>query len=147
MARAKPYAVSNSLEPRRSSVFSPFHEHPPLLSAARGSVLDADDIPVAHTPAGGFTTMPAPILAGCTEPLTPHAPDLRGTWRADAVTIDGVTAPARHRLWRHVERIEQCGNRVVVTAGGVIHDMRADGTVEHGVDDVSAAGHMPIKVV
>ena len=31
--------------------------------------------------------MPAPILAGCTEPLVAGAPDLRGTWRADAVTV------------------------------------------------------------
>jgi hypothetical protein len=47
----------------------------------------------------------------------------------------------------HVERIEQCGNRVVVTTSGIIHDMRADGTLEHGVHDVAAVGGQHIKVV
>ena len=53
----------------------------------------ADDIPVARTPPSGWTVMPAPILAGCTEPLVPGAPDLRGTWRAIAVEVDGARAP------------------------------------------------------
>ncbi|HEV2310913.1 MAG TPA: hypothetical protein VGU73_10330, partial [Acidimicrobiia bacterium] len=30
-----------------------------------------------------------------------------------------------------------CGDRLVVTAGGIIHDMRCDGTLEHGVHDVA----------
>ena len=107
----------------------------------------ADDIPVAYTPAGGWTVMPAPILAGCTDPLVAGAPDLRGTWRAVRVEVDGVAAPEGHPLQRHVERIEQCGDRVVVTAGGVIHDMRADGTSAHGVNDVAAVTHRPIQVV
>jgi hypothetical protein len=46
---------------------------------------------------------------------------------------------ANHRLHQHVERVEQAGNRVIVTSEGVIHDMRADGTLENGVDDVAAA--------
>ncbi|HVJ99088.1 MAG TPA: hypothetical protein VNC41_19850, partial [Acidimicrobiia bacterium] len=37
----------------------------------------------------------------------------------------------------HVQRIEQAGDRIVVTGGGVVHDMRCDGTVERGVDDVA----------
>src|SRR5262249_56784291 len=96
----------------------------------------ADDIPAAHTPRDGWTAMPAPILAACTEPLVPDAPDLRGTWRAVEVEVDGVRAPEGHPLRAHVERIEQCADRVVVTAAGLIHDMRADGTVERGGDDV-----------
>jgi hypothetical protein len=116
--------------------------------AARTSrfTMRADDIPVAHTPAGGWKTMPPPILAGCTEPLCAGAPDLRGTWRAHDVTVDGEPAPADHPLRRHVERIEQCGNRVVVVAAGVVHDMRADGVPEHGVDDVAAASSARIRV-
>ena len=47
---------------------------------------------------------PEPILAACTEPLPEGVPDLRGLW-ADA---------------GHVERIEQCGERVVVTSSGII---------------------------
>jgi len=108
----------------------------------------ADDIPVAHTPAGGYgDVLPPPILARCTEPLAPGAPDLRGTWQTETLEVGGAIAPADHPLWRHVERIEQCGDRVVVTSTGVIHDMRADGTVEHGVNDVSAVSHVPIRVV
>jgi hypothetical protein len=98
--------------------------------------MKADDIPVAHTPAGGWHgDMPAPVLTSCTEPLAPGAPDLRGLWRAYSVEQDGLPITG-HRLNDHVERIEQCANRVVITAGHVIHDMRADGTIEHGVDDV-----------
>ena len=99
----------------------------------------AIDIPVAHTPDGGWHgDMPAPILAACTEPLTPQAADLRGIWRAYKVERDGELL-GEHPLQRHVERIEQCGNRIVITAGRVIHDMRADGTLEHGVNDVLEA--------
>lgn len=98
-----------------------------------------DDIPVAHTPPGGWHgEMPPPVLAGCDEPLARGAPDLRGTWRAVAVEQNGVPAPD-HPLNGHAERVEQCGDRVVITSQGVIHDMRADGTLENGVNDVAAA--------
>lgn len=97
---------------------------------------NATEIPVAHTPEGGWHgQMPPPVLAACTESLAPGAPDLRGTWRAIAVEQGGQPL-TDHPLNRHVERIEQCGDRVVITGGRVIHDMRADGTLEHGVDDV-----------
>ena len=99
----------------------------------------AHDIPVAHTPDGGWHgDMPAPVLAACTEPLATGASDLRGLWKAYKVEQGGERL-ASHPLNQHVERIEQCGNRIVITAGGVVHDMRADGTLEHGVDDVAAA--------
>jgi hypothetical protein len=99
------------------------------------------DIPVAHTPPGGYgDTMPEPFLAGCEEPLVPGAPDLRGTWRTVAATTgDGAPLDRDHPIHGHVERIEQAGDRVVVTSGGVVHDMVADGTHEHGVNDVMAA--------
>jgi hypothetical protein len=97
----------------------------------------AHDIPVAHTPRGGYgDAFPDPVLAGCTEPLVPGAPDLRGTWQVVEVEVDGGPAPAQHGAYGHVERIEQCGDRLVVTGSGIIHDMRCDGTVEHGVHDV-----------
>jgi hypothetical protein len=56
-------------------------------------------------------------------------------------------APSPDPVAGHVERIEQCGDRVCITARGVIHDMRADGTAEHGVNDVAAVGGKPISVV
>lgn len=103
------------------------------------AIVTADEIPVAHTPEGGWHgEMPAPVLDGCDEPLAAGAPDLRGLWRAYQVEQDGTLIPD-HPLLAHTERIEQCGNRVVITAAPIIHDMRADGTLEHGVNDVAGA--------
>jgi hypothetical protein len=97
----------------------------------------ADDLPVAHTPPGGYgESMPPPILGACTEPLVSGAPDLRGVWRTVAVRVDGMEV-AGHPAEGHIQRIEQCGDRLVVTAGGVIHDMRCDGTEANGVHDVA----------
>ena len=92
-----------------------------------------DEIPVAHTPPGGYgDDAPPPILAGCTDPPVDGAPDLRGWWRTIEVLVDGV-AHADHPGLGHVQRVEQAGDRVVVTGGGVVHDMRCDGTVANGV--------------
>lgn len=99
----------------------------------------ADEIAVAHTPDGGWHgEMPPPVLGTCSEPLAPGAPDLRGIWKAYKVERGGETI-SDHALNRHIERIEQCGNRVVITAGHVVHDMRADGSLERGVNDVMEA--------
>ncbi len=38
-----------------------------------------------------------------------------------------------------ISRIEQAGDRIVITSSGVIHDMRCDGTLSNGVHDVAAA--------
>jgi hypothetical protein len=47
-----------------------------------------------------------------------------------------------------IQRIEQCADRVTITAGGIIHDMRCDGTEEHGVNDVAEFDKQtPISVV
>jgi len=89
-----------------------------------GSGLRADEIPRAFTPGCGYTEFPMPILASCSEPLAPDAVDMRGLWQA----YTGLVG--------HVERIEQCGNRTVVTAGGVIHDFRTDGTLANGSRDI-----------
>lgn len=84
-----------------------------------------DDIPKAYTPGCGWERFPMPVLAECTEPLAPGAVDMRGLWLAY------TGGPG------HVERIEQCGNRTVVTSSGVIHDFRTDGTLAHGSRDIS----------
>ncbi len=117
-------------------------------SATAPAGLTADAIPVAHTPPGGYgATMPPPVLAGCTEPLVDGAPDLRGLWRIVEVEVGGQVDPT-HRALGHVQRVEQCGDRLVVTAGGVVHDMRCDGTEEGGVHDVAEMDHAtPITVV
>jgi len=95
-----------------------------------------DDIPVAHSPPGGYgDTMPPPILGACSEPPVDGAPDLRGVWEVVAVEVDGAIVPD-HPAMGNRQRIEQCGDRLVVTSAGIIHDMRCDGMLEHGVNDV-----------
>lgn len=108
----------------------------------------ASEIPTTFTPPGGWTDMPPPILAGCTEPLVPGAPDLRGIWKALSVEVDGQQV-AGHPMLGHVERIEQAGDRVVVTTEGVIHDMRCDGSLENGCHDVMGGRDFttPIHVI
>jgi hypothetical protein len=107
-----------------------------------------DDVPVAHTPAGGYGQhLPPPVLAGCADPLVPGAPDLRGLWQVVGVSVAGAAA-TEHPALGSIQRIEQAGDRMVVTGGGVVHDMRCDGTVEHGVHDVLQLDFTtPIEVV
>ena len=106
------------------------------------------EIPKAFTPTGGYgAEMPAPVLANCSDQLALNFPDFRGLWRAIDVRVNGEVAPAQLKVWQHLERIEQAGNRVVITAGGVLHDMYADGTFENGVNDVMAADFVtPISI-
>ena len=80
----------------------------PLLD---GSGKLAADIPKGNTPGCSYTHFPLPILAECTEPLPEGADDIRGLW----LGVEGGHVG-------HVERVEQCGPRVVVTASGIIHD-------------------------
>ena len=107
----------------------------------------ADEIPFAHTPEGGYgDAMPSPILQGCDEPLVDGARDMRGVCRVVSVQWAG-DAPSPDPVADHMERIEQCGDRVCITTTGIIHDMRGDGSVEHGVHDVAAVGGQAISVV
>ena len=94
------------------------------LPVLDGSGKSANDIPKAYTPGCSYTTIPMPILAECTEPLAEGVVDMRGLWLGIS---DGD---------EHLERIEQCGNRVVITAFGIIHDFRVDGTLKNGARDV-----------
>ena len=89
-----------------------------------GSGKSANEIPKSYTPSCSYTTIPMPILAECTEPLAEGVVDMRGLW----LGVSGRVG--------HLERIEQCGNRVVVTAHGIIHDFRVDGTLKNGARDV-----------
>ncbi len=103
----------------------------------------AHEIPVAHTPEGGWKgEMPPQVLASCTEPLADAAFDMRGLWKAYAVEVDGASVDDIS----HVERVEQGGNRVVITSGGIIHDRVCDGTLENGVNDVTGFTGAPISV-
>ncbi len=142
-------------------------------STTAGRAVSANDIPVAHTPPGGYGgKFPKPVLATCTEPIVKGAPDLRGLWRtlraerADETSsrffsivrflfwktlgVERVRkpVPAGHPIYTYAERIEQCGNRIVDIGGGTIADARADGSEENGVHDVSAFDFKtPINVI
>ena len=111
-------------------------------------MVTADDIPIAHTPHGGYgPSFPAPVLATCTEPLAQRAPDFRGLWKVVSADRRGKPAPKGDRIYNYVERIEQCGDRIVDMGGGTVADARADGTAKNGVHDVSAYGYSrPIHV-
>ena len=75
---------------------------------------------------------PAPYLAACTEPLPAGVPDMRGLW-ADA---------------GHVERVEQCGDLVIIVGDNYTHGGYATGEVADGVQDYRADGtcSQPIEV-
>lgn len=64
------------------------------------------------------------VLDRCTEPLAEGAPDLRGLWQAISAKRAGVEVEAGDPILSYVERIEQCGNRIVDMGGGTIADAR-----------------------
>ena len=113
------------------------------------AIVNANEIPVAHTPSGGYGEhFPPLILGNCTEPLVDGAPDLRGIWKTVSATRGGEPVPSDDRLMSYTERIEQCGNRIVDCGGGTIADARADGTEENGVHDVSVFDYTtPIHII
>jgi len=98
------------------------------LPVLDGSCKSAVDIPKGNTPGCGYDQFPLPVLAGCTEPLPPGADDIRGLWRG----IEGGHVG-------HVERVEQCGSRVVVTAAGIIHDYGPNSTAGLNTDDTEGS--------
>ncbi|MEM7142136.1 MAG: hypothetical protein AAF548_14020 [Actinomycetota bacterium] len=81
-------------------------------------------VPVAEIP-----------LDSSREPLADGFPDLRGVWLVTEGKMSGS-----------VQRIEQAGNRITITVGGLVHDMFCDGTLENGVDDVAGIGGRHIRV-
>ena len=67
---------------------------------------------------------PAPYLSDCTEPLPEGVPDLRGLWADNG----------------HVERVEQCGNLVIIVGENYTHGGYATGDVADGVNDYRGDG-------
>jgi hypothetical protein len=105
-----------------------------LLNYCQQPVLDgsgktAIEIPKGNTPGCRYRHFPLPILAECTEPLIEGAADIRGLW----IGVEGGHLG-------HVERIEQCGRRVVVTSSGIIHDYGPNSTLGENTDDTE--GHV-----
>jgi len=97
------------------------------LPVLNGSGKSAADIPKGNTPGCSYDHFPLPILRECTESLPAGADDIRGLWM-------GVTGRIGH-----VERVEQCGSRVVVTAGGIIHDSGPNSTAGYTTDDTEGS--------
>lgn len=83
-----------------------------------GSGKRAVDIPKGNTPGCAYRHFPLPILAQCSEALAPGVQDLRGLWQQAEGGKQG-----------HVERVEQCGSRTVITTGGIIHDYGPNSTL------------------
>ena len=101
-----------------------------------GSGPAAADIPLDSTKPDASWDVWAPrTLDGCREPLAAGVVDMRGVWEC----YDG-------RMRGHVERVEQAGNRITITTGGLVHDMFCDGTLDNGVDDVAGIGGRQIRV-
>ena len=97
------------------------------LPALDGSGKLARDIPKGNTPGCSYAHFPLPILAECTEPLAAGADDIRGLW----LGVEGRVG--------HVERIEQCGRRVVVTSSGIIHDYGPNSTLGENTNDTEGS--------
>ena len=93
------------------------------LPVLDGSGKMAADIPKGNTPGCSYSHFPLPILRECTEPLPEGAADIRGLW----IGVSGRVG--------HVERVEQCGARVVVTTSGLIHDSGPNRTAGWTTDD------------
>jgi hypothetical protein len=98
------------------------------LPVLDGSGKMSVDIPKGNTPGCGYTHFPLPILAECTEPLIDGAADIRGLW----IGVQGGHIG-------HVERIEQCGSRTVVTSSGIIHDYGANSTAGLNTNDTEGS--------
>jgi hypothetical protein len=98
------------------------------LPALDGSGKNAIDIPKGNTPGCSYQGFPMPILAQCTEPLPDGASDIRGLWKS----FEGRE--------NHVERIEQCGSRTVISTSGVIHDYGPNSTLGLNTNDVEGPG-------
>lgn len=93
------------------------------LPVLDGSGKMAADIPKGNTPGCSYDHFPLPILRECTEPLPEGAADIRGLWI-------GVTGHVGH-----VERVEQCGARTIVTSSGLIHDSGPNSTAGLNTND------------
>ncbi|MEM7078611.1 MAG: hypothetical protein AAF513_08285 [Pseudomonadota bacterium] len=93
------------------------------LPVLDGSGKRAVEIPKGNTPGCAYAHFPLPVLAACTEPLAQGVDDIRGLWRG----IEGKIG--------HIERVEQCGARTVVTAAGLIHDAGPNSTAGINTDD------------
>ena len=102
----------------------------------------SSEIPRVNTPVmpplyqGAY---PPHFYADCTTSIANGIPDLRGDWSEETVTIAGIEYPALADV--HSERIEQCGNRILVVSEGALHEVFLDDdSMYHGVNDINPQG-------
>lgn len=93
------------------------------LSKLDGRGKMAIDIPKGNTPGCSYGHFPLPILQQCTQPIIEGAADIRGLW----IGVQGKVG--------HLERVEQCGARTVITSSGVIHDSGPNSTGDFNSND------------
>ena len=102
----------------------------------------ATEIPRVNTPIVPFSygeDFPEPYYVDCNTPIAEGVPDLRGNWVETSVTINGEEIAAQPNP--RSERIEQCGNRILIASNGVLHEVfEADSTMFNGVNDVDPSG-------
>ena len=75
-----------------------------------------DEIPVAHTPEGGWKEFPPLVLADCSDELSDDAVNMRGMWEVIEIIVDDEVVEG-HFMIGHMQRIEQAANRVVLDCG------------------------------
>ena len=115
--------------PPRPPEGSEHYAIPELAATLEAATTTAADVPVVRTQPGRWKEWPPMVLTDSDEPLVVGAPDIRGVWQVYKGPLKG-----------HIERNEQAGDRVVITGGGVIHDMFVDGTMSGGVHDEGVGG-------
>lgn len=106
------------------------------------------ELPRVNTPVVPFSygeDYPAPYYADCTTPIADEIPDLRGDWIETTVTINGEAIVPQSNPRQ--ERIEQCGNRILIASDGVLHEVFvADSTMFNGVNDVDPTAEFPVHL-
>lgn len=100
------------------------------------------EIPRVNTPIVPFgygNDFPELFYAGCDTPIGTGIPDLQGDWTEETVVVGGTEFPAAPEPYS--ERIEQCGNRILIANNGVLQEVFLDDdTPFNGVNDANAQG-------
>jgi sugar lactone lactonase YvrE len=108
----------------------------------------AHEIPRVNTPVnpvGYGDDYPDFFLSECTGGLDDAIVDLQGDWVETSVTINNVDYRSIESNL-HMERIEQCGSRIIIISDGIIQDVfKTDGTMFNGVNDVNQQGQ-PVHI-
>ncbi len=90
-------------------------------------------------PIGYGNSYPDYFYTNCNTPIATGLPDLQGDWSEETVVIGGEEFPAQTDA--HSERIEQCGDRVLIISHGILHEFfLTDDSMYHGVNDINPQG-------